>query len=1042
MKMNPLLRCKTKKCIRSLLYGTLISLLFTGTLLAQELTVSGTVTSGEDGSPIPGVNVIIKGTSTGTATDLEGKYTIKVPGPETSLLFSYIGFITEEVQVGNSTVLDVVLEPDITQLSEVVVTSLGIKKEKREITYAAQNVKTKDLVEARESNVMNSLQGKVAGMDIIKSNNGPGSATRVVLRGNRSISGNNQPLYIVDGVPINNSTWSSNTNENGGWQGSDGISNINPDDIASITVLKGPNATALYGSRAANGAVIITTKQGSARKGIGVQFNSNTSMEKPLILTKFQKVYGQGSKGVYSPSGELAWGPKMEGQMVDHWSPNPNYDGPPQYPFLPHDNVKDFFVTGYNLNNNLTLTGGNDKVRGLFSYTNTISQGIVETNKLNKHNLNARVNGNLTKKFSFDAKLTYFNQHVDNRVVTGDSYFNPMRALYRQPPNISLEQAKDFEYVDQNGLLKQHYWNPGSNGGENVYWIINRTNRNEDRDRFIGLASLKYQFTDHLSLQVRSAFDKTYDVMRFTAYNNTLIVADDGLVSIDNRNLWETNNDFLLNYNNAWGANDKWTLNVSFGGNLMHQKNYWTSSRTDRLLKPNFFKVNNTSHIVANEGGSESKLNSLYATATFGFGGFLILDLTGRNDWSSTLPPENWSYFYPSVGLTWVITDMFKTTSNIISFAKIRANYAEVGGTTGAYNLSRTYSFGSGGMLGYVSRSSTLPAESLKPENTQSIELGADVDFFNGRLGINFTWYKTNTFNQLLRIPLPQASGWSYKFINAGNVQNKGVELTITATPVKAGDFQWDLAFNYAHNESLVIELTDELSEYTIRGRSWMTTYKVVEGQPYGQVFTRGFVRNDQGRILINDLGLPLTTPGQTVMMGSINPDWLGGFSNTFRYKGLSLNILMDIRMGGTIFSFTEANLTADGISEITLDGRDGFVVDGVMESDGSENTIEVTSEEYWLSLGGRNSPTGEPYGYDASFVRLREVLLGYTFTFDTPTIKSLNVSLYGRNLGFLYNASEVIDPNMSVGNSNVQGIEGFGLPSTKVYGINLGFKF
>ena len=1041
MKMNPLLKCKVKKCIRSLLYGTLVSLLFTGGLFAQGITVTGTVTSGEDGSPIPGVNVIIKGTTSGTATDIDGKYTITVPNSDTYLVFSYIGFVTEEVAVGNRSVVDVTLAPDVTQLSEVVVTSLGIEKEKRQITYAAQNVDTKNLVEAREMNVINSLAGKVAGMDITKSSNGVGSASRVVLRGNRSITGNNQPLYIVDGVPITNSTWSSNTSENGGFQGGDGIGNINPDDIASITVLKGPNATALYGSRAANGAVIITTKQGKAQKGIGVAFNSNLSMEKPLILTKFQKVYGQGSKGIYARSGELAWGPKMEGQMVDHWSPNPNYDGPKQYAFLPHDNVKDFFSTGYNINNTLTLTGGSEKVRGYFSYTNNIAQGIVETNKMKRNNIQARFNGNLTKKFSFDAKLTYFNQHVDNRVVTGDSYDNPMRALYRQPPNISLEQAKDFEYIDQNGLLRQHYWNPGSNGGENVYWIINRTKRGEDKDRFIGLASLKYNFTDNLSLQIRSAFDNTYEKMRYELYNDTYIIADDGRVQIWDRNYWETNNDFLLNYNNAWNG-DKWTLNVSVGGNLMHQYGSDNYTGTDRLLKPNLFVITNTSHIVASEGGYESKLNSLYAMATVGFGGFLYLDLTARNDWSSTLPPEAWSYFYPSAGITWNITDMFKTTSNVISFAKIRANYAEVGGTTSPYRLSKTYGFGAGGQLGFLWRGGTLPAENLKPENTQSIELGTELQFFNGRLGIDFTWYKTNTFNQLLTIPLPQASGWTSKFVNAGNVQNKGIEFTINATPVRAGDFRWDFSFNYAANKSLVIELTEDITEYTIRGRSWMTTYKVVEGQPYGQVFTRGFVRNDQGRILINDLGLPLTTPGQTVMMGSINPDWLGGFSNTFTYKGISLNFLFDIRMGGTIFSFTEANLTADGISEITLEGRDGFVVDGVMESDGSENTIEVTSEEYWLSLGGRNSPTGEPYGYDASYVRLREIILGYTFKFNTPTIQSLNVSLYGRNLGFLYNASEVIDPNMSVGNSNVQGIEGFSLPSTKVFGLNLGFKF
>ena len=1039
--MNPLLKCKAKKCIRSFLFGALASILFTGGLYAQNLTISGTVTSGEDGSPIPGVNVIIKGTSTGTATDFDGKYTLSVPNAETILTFSYIGFVTEEVQAGNRTVVDVTLAPDITQLGEVVVTSLGIEKEKREITYAAQNVSTKEISQARETNVVNSLTGRVAGLDVTKSSAGVGSASRVLLRGNRSIAGNNQPLYIVDGVPVNNSSRGSNTNENGGVQHGDGVSNINPDDIATVTVLKGPNATALYGSRAANGAIIITTKQGTAQKGIGVEFNSNSSIQKAMILTEFQNVYGQGSKGVYSKDGELGWGPKMTGQMVDHWSPNPNFEGPSQYAFNPNENFKDFFSTGYNLSNSVTLTGGSDKIRGLFSYTNTNEQGIVETNKLKRNNFNMRVNGNLSDKLSFDSKLTYINQQVDGRLSTGDDFANPMRALYRQPSNISLDQAKTFEYFDNAGLRQQHYWNPNTNGGENVYWLLNRTTREEARDRVIGLASLRYAFTDHLSLMIRTSFDKINDNEVSKLYTNTYTIADDGNMSIYNGNSLETNNDFLLNYNNMWGG-DKWSLDASIGGNLLYQKSEYLTTRTDRLLKPNLFVITNTSSIRASQGGSESALNSLYGMATFGFKGFLYLDVTGRSDWSSTLPEESWNYFYPSIGLTWVITDMLQSTSSTFSFAKLRANYAEVGGTTGAYRLNKTYSFGAGGQYGYLWRGGSLPAENLLPENTKSLELGAELQFFDGRLGFDFTWYKSNTFNQLLSIPLPQASGYTSKFINAGNVQNSGIELTLTATPVRSGDFSWDLAFNFAANNSKVIEISDELTEYTLRNRAWMTTIKVVEGEPYGQIFTKAFERNDEGRILINSLGLPVTTPGQTVAMGTANPDWFGGLSNNFNYKNFYLSILIDTRMGGDVFSFTEANLASDGFSDYTLEGRDGFVVDGVMESDGSENVISVTSEEYWLSLGGRNSPTGEPFRYDASYVRLREVILGYNFNFESTVFQGIQVSLYGRNLGFLYNASGVIDPNMSIGNGNVQGIEAFAIPSSKSYGINLRFKF
>jgi TonB-linked SusC/RagA family outer membrane protein len=1025
-----------------MLWGNFLAILCFTALIAQEVTVTGTVTSSDDGSPLPGVNVIIAGTVQGTITDLNGSYTINVPNEDSELMFSFVGFRLENILVGNQTSIDVSMIPDITQLSEVVVTSLGIEKERKEITYAAQNVSTDEISQARELNVINSLQGKVAGMDITKSSAGVGSASRVVLRGNRSIAGNNQPLYIVDGVPISNFSWGTPSSEGGGVQQGDGIGNLNPDDIATVTVLKGPNATALYGSRANNGAIVITTKQGVVRKDIGVEFNTNISMDKAMILTKFQNVYGQGNGGVYIGNSEEGWGAEMLGQMVDHWSPDPNWAGPAQYPYLPHDNFNDFFQTGYNFANTLTLQGGNEQVRGYFSYTNTNTQGIVESNKLKRNNFNLRIDGNLTDKFSFDTKVTYFTQTVDNRLSTGDDFNNPMRAIYRQPSNISLEDAKNFEFFDDAGIRKQNYWNPGTNGGENIYWMLNRTIRDETRDRVIAMGSLRYQFTDNLSLQVRGSLDKIYDVWSYKQYYNTFTIADVGNLNLDNRNSTEFNADFLLNYNKMWNE-DTWSLNVSFGGNLLHQMTGSLNTRTNRLLKPNLFVITNTSQILATQGGEEKEVQSLYGFATLGYKSFLFLDVTGRNDWSSTLPKENWSYFYPSFGLTWVITDMLQSSSTILPFAKIRANYAEVGNDTDPYQLNKTYSFGAGGQLGYAWRSSTLPEENLKPEKTKSIELGFDLKFINDRLGLDFTWYKSNTFNQLLSVPLPRPSGYTSKFINAGNVQNKGVEITLTATPVLSNDFIWDLAFNFAKNESLVIEISDELTEYTTRGRSWMTTIKVVEGEPYGIIHTRGFMRNEEGRILINSLGLPVTSPGQTLPMGHANPDWMGGLSNSFSYKGLNLSILLDTRMGGDIFSFTEANLTFDGFSEATLFGREGFVVDGVLESDGTtENNIETTAEAYWHSLGGRNTPIGEPYRYDASFIRVREVLLGYTFNFQSSVLQSIGLSLYGRNLGFLYNASEIIDPNMSVGTGNIQGLEGFGVPSSRTYGFNARFKF
>jgi TonB-dependent SusC/RagA subfamily outer membrane receptor len=426
--------------------------------------------------------VLIQGTTQGTTTDVDGNYSLSVPSDAASLIYSFVGYRSQVIAIGNRSVIDIAMAEDIAALDEIVVTAFGVERDKKAITYAAQNVDVDDISKARETNVVNSLAGKVAGLDLIKSSAGVGSASRVVLRGNRSVAGNNQPLYIVDGVPVNNSSQGNPGNENGGVQGGDGISNINPDDIASVTVLKGPNATALYGSRAANGAIVITTKQGNVSQGIGVVFNTNASIDKAYILTDFQNEYGQGSKGTYVKNGELAWGPRMDGQPVEHWSPDPNFEGPATYSFSPNNNFEDFFRTGSSFANTITLTGGSEDVKGYFSYTNTITKGIVPTNDLTRNNVNVRVNGNLTNKLSFDSKITYFNQQVDNRLATGDSYFNPMRALYRQPSNISLEQAKDFEYIDATGTPRQHYWNPNTNGGENVYWMINRTNAEEIRN--------------------------------------------------------------------------------------------------------------------------------------------------------------------------------------------------------------------------------------------------------------------------------------------------------------------------------------------------------------------------------------------------------------------------------------------------------------------------------------------------------------------------------------------------------------------------------
>jgi TonB-linked SusC/RagA family outer membrane protein len=763
-----------------------------------------------------------------------------------------------------------------------------------------------------------------------------------------------------------------------------------------------------------------------------------------------QNVYGQGSAGVYSPSNEFEWGPKMDGSQVAEWTKNANSPKYGQtYAFTANpNNEKNFFQLGTNMTNSLALTTGNDKVQTYFSATNTQSKGIIPGNDLNRNNFNLRVTGNLSKALSFDSKITYFHQEVDNPVSTGDDFANPMRAILRQPSNISDAAAKDYFYYDNSGALLQNYWNPHSNGGENPYWIINMIPQVDTRDRVLSVNSLKYNLANGLSLMVRTSVDFVYDNEISKRYNDTYTIADQGVYTTHNLNTTEFNNDFLLNYNK--NITSDFSLNISGGGNMFERTEYYINTNNGHLLKPDLFTVANASSLTATEYGYTKKMNSLYAFTTLGYKNSLFLDLTGRNDWSSTLPSTSWSYFYPSAGLTWVVSDMVKTLPSWFTFAKLRASLAQVGNDAAEYSLDPIFNFSPGGALGFVTRGTTQPAANLKPEITTSKELGMDIRFFQNRVGLDLTWYKSNSKNQLLSVPLPAPSGYSNQYINAGNIQNTGWEATLNLKPVD-GKFKWDMAFNFSTNKSLVVKLSEGLTSYVIRGRSWMTTMKVVEGRPFGDIYTRGFQRDASGNILVNGTtGLPLLTSGQTVLMGNYNPKFLLGWRNSFSYKEFDASVMIDGRFGGDVFSFTEANLASDGFSDYTLVGREGMVVKGVVQTldaagnviSTADNTKSITSEAYWQILGGRNTPVGECFKYDGTNVRVREALIGYTKTLPNFFVRAIRVGIYGQNLFFIVNKAERLDPNLMVGNSNFQGTEGFGLPGTRTIGMNLKLTF
>jgi TonB-linked SusC/RagA family outer membrane protein len=1014
------------------LLGFLVLFLVAGVSVMAQQSVSGRVTSA-DGSPLPGVSVLVKGTTTGTSTDVEGRFTLSVPDNSSVLVLSFIGFTTQEITVGTQTNISVQMTEDTQELGEVVVTAFGLEREKKSLTYTTQEVNTEELAQARELNIVNSLSGKVAGLSITRSGSGVGSASRVLLRGNRSISGDSQPLYIVDGVPAG------------------GISNLNPDDIESINVLKGPNAAALYGSRANNGAIVVNTKKGSSR-GFNITLNTSFMMDQPLLLTNYQNIYGQGSGGTYSPASEMSWGPRMDGSQVAHWSPDPNRPED-SYAFSPQaDNVRDFFQTGHNLATTLAISAGNDKNQTYFSYTYTDAAGVVPGNELARHSLNVRITNKLTEKLTLDSKVNYIRQDIDNQLAQGENFSNPIRHASRLPRNIRTEDISRFEYTDQAALLRQNYFNPLSNGGANPYWTINRNLRTNNNDRIVAFTSLSYELAEGLTILARAALDRSIGGSTEKLYNDSYVIAQNGRFTIGTSEGREINTDFLISYNKS--ISQDWAFNINVGGNARKNRNSSLTSHTGPALTiPNFFALQNTQQVVSTHGvGGPKDVNSLYAFGQLSWKNAVFLDVTGRNDWSSTLPPENWSYFYPSVGLNAVISELVEFPQ-WLTFAKIRGSFAEVGNDTRPYQLQRTATFAAGGIGGYLSLSPTLPNENLLPETTRSIELGTDLRFFENRLGFDFTYYKTNSFDQLFTVALPVGSGASSFFTNGGDVQNTGFEAIVTVTPIRNAAFNWDISANFARNISLVKEINDERPSIEVGG-DFLRRFMIEEGKPFGEVYSRGFVRDDQGRVIVGSNGLPQITSGTTVRVANNNPDWLGGIQNSFRYKNFNANFTIDFRQGGSITSLTNAIIYADGLTEETLPGREGGLVFGknffehetaVLE-DGEPNNIAIDAETFWVNMGGRNAPAGEPFTVSATNIRLREAVIGYTIAsgvLGNLPFRSVSINFVARNLFFILNEANNIDPDVTVGTAAIgAGFDSFGPPTARSYGFNLNLGF
>ncbi|MCX2681633.1 SusC/RagA family TonB-linked outer membrane protein [Galbibacter sp. EGI 63066] len=1023
-------------------------LLLSQGLLAQDQTVTGTITDADDGMPLPGVSVVVQGTNTGTSSDFDGNYTLNNVPQDAVLVFTIIGYAPQQISVGSRSSINVTMSADTEQLGEVIVTALGIKREKKSITYSAQTVSTDAFSEARSLNVANSLSGKVAGLNFSTTSSGVGSSSRITIRGNRSLTGNNQPLYVIDGVPMDN-TVSSPSVDIGGRTSFDGISNINPEDIESLSVLKGPSAAALYGSRASNGVIVITTKKGSATDKARITVFSNLMASSAYNLLNLQNEYGQGNSGVYDALSKSSWGPKMDGQSVAAWQleHNPDYVGPATYAFNPQpNNGMDFFQSGYNWSRGLSASMGTKKIQGYFSYTNTEAEGIIVGNELDRHNVNLRLTSDLTDKLHLDVKTNFISQKIENAIGAGEGQIG--EAVYTMPRSLPYGQYKDFEYVDDAGQLRYNYINANtlSTLGNNPFWLAKRNLRTDERNRIITFASLTYDFTDELSLMVRTGLDQATNKAKSSRYAAVAILNQDfGSYSESIDEITELNSDFLLTYNKDLGD---FKLNVNAGGNALIQKRTGISSG-GTLSRRNYFALTNLQSTTVTPDYRHKKINSLYGSAQVAFKEYLFLDVTARNDWSSSLPASDRSFFYPSIGLTGILTDMFDIKSDALSFLKVRGSYAQVGNDTDPYLLANqlTY-YGFNG--GVVQSSTLLNNPNLKPEISSSVEFGIDARFLNNKIGLDFTWFKTNTTDQIFTINVPESSGYSRQVVNGGDIENKGIEVVLNANLVDTDNFSWDATANFATYKTEVLSILDDREELNLStGAERLAQAIVKKGGNYGDLYIRGFNRTDDGEIIVNaDSGLPEFTSGFDVLAGNFNPDWTAGLHNQFRYKDFTLGFLLDFRIGGEVVSYSQARMAGAGVSDITLNGRDGFVVDGVVDNgDGtySPNETSITAEDYWTQVASRDPRSAEDFVFDATNVRLRELVLGYSlpskFLKSTP-FSGVNLSIVGRNLFFITNKAKYFDPEQGVSVGNLQGIESYNIPSTRDFGFNVKLNF
>ena len=1016
-----------------------------GTSISQQAgKVVGTVE--DDFGPVTGASVVVKGTTNGTITDMDGNFTLEGVKNGDVIQISFIGYSTIEVTYSGQPLGVIKLAEDTQKLDEVVVTALGMKRSEKSLGYAMQELKGDALLESRESNIANALSGKVSGLQVVRSSGSVGGSSKIVLRGANSLTGSNQPLVVVDGTPMDNFTGGvDDVWGNSGTDMGNGLADINPEDIESMSVLKGASAAALYGSRAGNGVILITTKSGKKNDGLGINVNLGITADTPFMLPELQNSFGQGSVGAYNDQTKASWGPKIEGQTIT------TFDGR-QVPMSAYDNIGAFFGTGTSFNEGVSFQQDVNGTSMFFSFNRQDDSGITPEQKLNKTNLTLRATTFLdeAKKWKVDAKVNYVNQNAHNRPIIGINPSNAFSTVYNLPRSLNI---LDFENcVDDLG--KMIWFDKSNSPQENPYWVTQYRQNDDTRNRILGNASLKYAPTDWFDIELRGGTDyyTTTTTQKLYAGGNN---RPEGSYSEGSETFYENNFSFLATArkNNIFSKLGGF---VSFGGNIMQQKRSKTNSSAGTLLVPNLFDVNNgVDKPSVTSSLTQRKMNSLYGSLQLNWDGWLFLDVTARNDWSSTMSKENRSYFYPSVSLSAVISDMVQKNGGSMpdwfSFAKVRASFAEVGNDLDPYQLYNVYTVSKDAWgNSMASAGNTLFDASVKSELIKSWEVGIDLRFLNNRLGLDAAWYKTNATNQLLNIPMDAFSGYASRKINAGNIENQGVELSLNGAILQtASGFNWDAQAHFSLNRSKILELAEGVSVYDIKTVDALQI-AATEGGKYGDIYGQRFVRHD-GQIVVGEDGLPLITT-ERELIGNQNPDWMLGFTNNFSYKGFDLSFLIDFRIGGEIYSATTSSLYTNGNAAGTVvngDRADFVVPNSIMLKNGEyvTNDVVVTPQRYWERLAeGRNYSLPEVFTYDATNIRLRNITLGYTFSKNllkkTP-FQKLRLSATCNNVWMIVSHLPGIDPeSVAATNTNAVGFENGGAPTNRSYTFNLTVGF